>query len=60
VAEVQDASLEAIEVLAPGGGFNLGPGCALGHTTAPDNIHALIETAWEHGNYNPDGTLKRG
>jgi len=60
VAEVQDASLEAIEVLAPGGGFILGPGCALGHTTPPDNIHALIETAWKHGNYNPDGTLKQG
>ena len=58
-AEVKDASREAIDVLAPGGEFILGPGCALGHTTPPDNIHALIEAAWEYGVYNGDGSLKR-
>jgi uroporphyrinogen decarboxylase len=57
-SEVEDAARQALEVLAPGGEFILGPGCALGHTTPADNIHALIETAWRYGVYNPDGTLK--
>ena len=56
-AEVEDAAREAIDVLGPDGGLILGPGCALGHTTPPENIHALIETAWKYGVYNPDGTL---
>jgi uroporphyrinogen-III decarboxylase len=58
-SEVEDAACQALEVLAPGGEFILGPGCALGHTTPADNIHALIETAWKWGVYNPDGTLKQ-
>ena len=58
-SEVRDASREAIEVLAPGGELILGPGCAMGHTTPAENIHALIETAWEFGVYNPDGSLQR-
>jgi uroporphyrinogen-III decarboxylase len=57
-AEVEDAAREAIGVLGPGGGLILGPGCALGHTTPPDNIRALIEAAWRYGVYNPDGTLR--
>ena len=56
--EVADAALEAIRVLAPGGEFILGPGCALGYDTSSDNIHALIETAWKYGEYNTDGSLK--
>jgi uroporphyrinogen decarboxylase len=42
---------EAIEILAPGGGFILGPGCALPASTPDDNIHAMIETAREFGQY---------
>lgn len=57
--EVEAAAREAIAVLSPGGEFILGPGCALGHTTPTDNIHALIETAWKYGVYNPDGSLQR-
>ena len=56
---VQEAAREAIEVLGPGGGFILGPGCALGYDTPSENIHALIEAAWKFGQYNPDGSLKR-
>jgi MtaA/CmuA family methyltransferase len=56
-SEVEDAARQALEVLAPGGEFILGPGCALGHTTPADNIHALIETAWKYGVYKPDGSL---
>jgi len=36
---------EALENLAPGGGFILGPGCALPPTTPDENIDAMIETA---------------
>jgi uroporphyrinogen decarboxylase len=36
---------EALEVLAPGGGFILGPGCALPATTPAANIDKMIECA---------------
>ena len=48
---------EAIGILAPGGGFILGPGCALPPTTPPDNIHALVEAAKKYGTYNHAGDL---
>jgi MtaA/CmuA family methyltransferase len=49
--EVEDAVREAIEILAPDGGFILGPGCALGPETPPQNIHALVEAVHEYGTY---------
>jgi uroporphyrinogen decarboxylase len=42
---------EAINILAPGGGFILGPGCALPPTTPDENIHAMIEAAKNFGVY---------
>lgn len=42
---------ETLEVLAPGGGLILGPGCALPPKTPPANVHALIETAHRYGRY---------
>lgn len=36
---------EALVNLSPGGGFILGPGCALPSTTPDENIDAMIETA---------------
>jgi len=42
---VKEKSLEALENMAPGGGFILGPGCALPANTPDENIDALIETA---------------
>ncbi|MHB9038581.1 MAG: uroporphyrinogen decarboxylase family protein [Armatimonadota bacterium] len=54
---VERKSREALEVMAPGGGFILGPGCALMPETPEENVMALIETAREYGAYNPDGTL---
>jgi MtaA/CmuA family methyltransferase len=50
-AEVEAACREAIELLAPGGGFILGPGCALGTDTPAENIHALVESAKQYGRY---------
>jgi MtaA/CmuA family methyltransferase len=55
---VEEAARAAIEVLAPGGEFILGPGCALGFDTPADNIHALVESAWRYGVYRPDGSLE--
>jgi uroporphyrinogen decarboxylase len=49
---VQEQCLEALEILAPGGGFILGPGCALPATTPDENIDALIEAAKKHGRYH--------
>jgi uroporphyrinogen decarboxylase len=54
---VADKSREAIEILAPGGGFILGPGCALTPETPEDNVMALLEAAEKFGRYNPDGSL---
>jgi uroporphyrinogen decarboxylase len=56
--EVEAAVREALEILAPGGGLILGPGCALGLGNPTDNIHALVESAKKYGVYNADGTLK--
>lgn len=42
---------EALEILAPGGGFILGPGCALPPTTPDENVDALIEAAHVYGRY---------
>ncbi len=54
---VLDAAREAIQILAPGGEFILGPGCALGYDTPLENIHALVEAAQKYGVYQPDGSL---
>ena len=57
-AEVESAAREAIEVLGPGGGLILGPGCALGAETLGANIQALVEAARKYGVYNADGSLR--
>ena len=56
-ALVEEKSCEAIEVLAPGGGFILGPGCALTPETPETNVKTLVECAVRFGRYRPDGTL---
>jgi MtaA/CmuA family methyltransferase len=43
--------------MAPGGGFILGPGCALPPDTPRANIHAVMECARVEGRYAPDGSL---
>jgi uroporphyrinogen decarboxylase len=55
---VDAAAREAIEILAPGGEFILGPGCALGLDTPDENVHALVESARKYGRYRPDGSLE--
>jgi uroporphyrinogen decarboxylase len=51
-AEVQAAAKEAIDVLAPGGEFILGPGCALGSDTPIENVIALVDAAEKWGRYS--------
>jgi len=42
---------EELEVLMPGGGLILGPGCALPPNTPPENVHAMLEAARQYGRY---------
>ena len=56
-ALVEEKSRAAIDALAPGGGFILGPGCALVPETPEENVAALIECAARHGRYARDGAL---
>jgi MtaA/CmuA family methyltransferase len=49
--EVDAACHELIDICKPGGGFILGPGCALPPTTPTENIHALVESAKKWGCY---------
>jgi uroporphyrinogen decarboxylase len=48
---VESACHEALDVLAPGGDYILGPGCALPATTPHANIDKLIECARTWGAY---------
>jgi len=49
---VKEHCREALEELAPGGGYILGPGCALPAITPDENIDAMIETVHRHGMYH--------
>lgn len=44
-ADVDAACRAAVETLGPGGGFILGPGCALPGTTPDENIDAMVAAA---------------
>jgi MtaA/CmuA family methyltransferase len=52
-AEVDEACRELIAICKPGGGFILGPGCAMAPATPADNIHALVESAKRYDSYSP-------
>ena len=51
---VESACRAALDVLAPGGGYILGPGCALPATTPAAKIDKLIECARTWGAYTWD------
>jgi uroporphyrinogen decarboxylase len=51
--EVDAACRELIGRCKPGGGFILGPGCAMAPSTPAENIHALVESAKKYGSYRP-------
>ncbi len=47
-----------MEAGKPGGGFIIGPGCALPADTPVENVLALVECAHREGAYNPAGRLR--
>jgi MtaA/CmuA family methyltransferase len=55
--DVRRHAIEILGIMAPGGGFLLGPGCALPADTPPANIHVVMECAQSVGRYSPDGSL---
>ena len=57
VEQVRQHTLEIMRVMAPGGGFLMGPGCALPSDTRPEVIHTIVECAKTAGRYSSDGSL---
>ncbi|HZO98703.1 MAG TPA: uroporphyrinogen decarboxylase family protein [Terriglobia bacterium] len=55
--EVRQHTLDIMRVMAPGGGFIMGPGCALPADTPRNSIHIVMECARTAGVYHPDGSL---
>jgi uroporphyrinogen decarboxylase len=54
---VRQHCIDIMRHMAPGGGFIIGPGCALPPETPPANIRALMECARTKGQYAADGRL---
>ena len=54
---VAEAVRDELQILAPGGGLIIGPGCALPPETPAANLHAFVEAAHRWGRYRPDGSL---
>ena len=54
---VRGHCVDIMRHMAPGGGFIVGPGCALPPETPVANIHAVMECARTAGRYATDGSL---
>ena len=54
---IEEKVREEMAILAPGGQFIVGPGCALPTMTPPENIHTLIDAAHRYGRYASDGQM---
>jgi MtaA/CmuA family methyltransferase len=59
VEEIRQHVLGIMRIMAPGGGFLMGPGCALPADTPPASIHTVMECARTAGCYEADGSLPR-
>jgi MtaA/CmuA family methyltransferase len=55
--EVRSHTLDVMRVMAPQGGFLMGPGCSLPPETPELSIHTVMECAKTAGVYAVDGTL---
>jgi MtaA/CmuA family methyltransferase len=55
--EVRRHCLEMMRIMAPGGGFIIGPGCLLPADTPESSIHMVMECARSAGVYHTDGSL---
>jgi uroporphyrinogen decarboxylase len=53
--EVRAHACEILRIMSPGGGFLLGPGCALPPDTKEENIHELMECVREETSPLPKG-----
>jgi uroporphyrinogen decarboxylase len=51
VDDVRAAAREDLEIVGPGGGFILAPGCALPYDTPDENMQALVDVAGTDGTY---------
>jgi uroporphyrinogen decarboxylase len=56
---VAEKCRQAVSIVGTGGGFILGPGCALSENTLPENIDALMAARDQFGVYAPNGDLPR-
>ncbi len=57
--EVRRHVLNIMRVMAPQGGFLMGPGCSLPPETPEQSIHTVMECAKTAGVYSSDGSLPR-
>jgi uroporphyrinogen decarboxylase len=55
--EIRQHTLDIMRIMAPGGGFLMGPGCSLPPETPEASIHVVMECARTAGVYSPDGSL---
>jgi len=55
--EVRRHTLDIMRVMAPQGGFLMGPGCCLPPETSRASIHVVMECARREGVYGADGSL---
>ncbi len=55
---VRNQAGQMLALMGPGGGFIMGPGCALPADTPVENVQALMECARRDGVYGADGSLK--
>lgn len=49
--EIRELTRRTIDAAGQDGGLLVGPGCALGGPSKPENVHALVEAAREYGVY---------
>ncbi len=59
VDEVRRHTLDIMRIMAPRGGFLMGPGCSLPPETPEISIHTVMECAKSAGIYAADGSLPR-
>jgi uroporphyrinogen decarboxylase len=57
VEEIRNHTLDIMRIMAPDGGFLMGPGCSLPPETPAQSIHTVMECAKTAGVYAADGSL---
>jgi uroporphyrinogen-III decarboxylase len=57
VDEIRHHTLDILRIMAPHGGFLMGPGCSLPPETPEASVHAVMEVAKTAGVYASDGSI---